>query len=546
MFDSTFQNTFQATLRQLDNEGPQQFIFTVKTDNAGTSTSVQFTVPTVSGGTYDCVVDWGDGSVSDITTWNDAAWTHTYSSAGTYTIRISGVIIGFAFNEGGDCLKYLSTEQVGIFDHGNEDGAFNGAENHVWNATDLDYIPGTTNLRTFWGSNSSIVNIPGLGKLINRNITSLKGTFISDEDFNEPSISQADTSGATTFQNMFNGCVNFNQDISNFNFEAINVTTGFVGFMTFSTAFSTENYSKLLISMATQTILAGQTPNFGDATWPVGYGGQARFDMLSDGTFSSVTDGGQADSTLSVWLNAHNLLKTTANPADGTAVATWSDLSDNGNDAAQATSGNQPVFKTNVANGEPGVLWDGDNDRLDIADATSIQDIFNSATGGFCIAVFKAPTEGEVIGRVWGKYASDGSSIGNVLYLNDNGTSGKMSIFWQKDFSTNQGAWEVVDGIDKNEVMIVMYHYSGADVANDPTFYINSKTAVATQENQTPVGTVKGDSGRDLNVGNANGSSRTFDGHIFELLLFKEKNPTTQEISDYFDYFSDKYGVTLT
>ncbi|MCJ8334929.1 MAG: fibronectin type III domain-containing protein, partial [Epibacterium sp.] len=61
-------------------------VLTVQTDNAGVSSSTQFAIPLVSTGTYDFFVQWGDGSTSgQITTYNDAELTHTYSSAGSKT-----------------------------------------------------------------------------------------------------------------------------------------------------------------------------------------------------------------------------------------------------------------------------------------------------------------------------------------------------------------------------------------------------------------------------------------------------------------------------
>jgi len=42
-----------------------------------------------------CVVDWGDGSQSQITSTSDADRFHTYASAGTYDIEINGFLSGF-------------------------------------------------------------------------------------------------------------------------------------------------------------------------------------------------------------------------------------------------------------------------------------------------------------------------------------------------------------------------------------------------------------------------------------------------------------------
>ncbi len=105
--------------------------FDVKTDNAGTSNSDQITLPFLTGGTFDCVVDWGDGNTDTITTYNDPAWTHTYSAAGTYTVTITGEVGRMYFNNGGDCLKLVGALNVGIIGLGvaNLQGDFFGCAN---------------------------------------------------------------------------------------------------------------------------------------------------------------------------------------------------------------------------------------------------------------------------------------------------------------------------------------------------------------------------------------------------------------------------------
>jgi hypothetical protein len=69
------------------------------------SPSETFTLPLVSGYTYNANVDWGDTNNSTITAYNDADITHTYTSAGTYTIKITGTCEAWSFNNGGDRTK---------------------------------------------------------------------------------------------------------------------------------------------------------------------------------------------------------------------------------------------------------------------------------------------------------------------------------------------------------------------------------------------------------------------------------------------------------
>lgn len=64
---------------------------------------------------------------------------------------------------------------------------------------------------------------------------------------------------------------------------------------------------------------------------------------------------------LSVWLDAADLFY-----PDGTAVQTW-DNKGTQNDATQSDSTKQPLLKTGILNGLPGVRFDGTNDCLTIA-----------------------------------------------------------------------------------------------------------------------------------------------------------------------------------
>jgi len=64
-----------------------------------------------------------------------------------------------------------------------------------------------------------------------------------------------------------------------------------------------------------------------------------------------------------LWLKADAIVGL----ADADPVATWPDSSGYGNDLAQATSGNRPLYKTGILNGKPAVLFDGANDYLSSA-----------------------------------------------------------------------------------------------------------------------------------------------------------------------------------
>lgn len=68
-------------------------------------------IPMIDYGTYDYYIDWGDGtSSSQITTYNDTNATHTYATAGEYTIKLYGSLNRLKFNTDANtatCLKQV-------------------------------------------------------------------------------------------------------------------------------------------------------------------------------------------------------------------------------------------------------------------------------------------------------------------------------------------------------------------------------------------------------------------------------------------------------
>ena len=165
-----------------------KFTTTWKTDNAGISGNDEVKLPFVAGGSYDCIVEWGDGNSDTITVWNQAETTHTYLSSGTYTIKIKGKCWGFQFNDGGDKLKLLTIERWGHnFKLNASGGHFFGCSNLVINATDYLDIGTTTNLSQAFRDCSALTT-------------------------NE--IKFKDTSNVTTLWACFYGCNNFNGNLS--------------------------------------------------------------------------------------------------------------------------------------------------------------------------------------------------------------------------------------------------------------------------------------------------------------------------------------------
>ncbi len=190
------------------------FVSTWNTENTstGSSGSNQVSLPLESTGTYDFVVNWGDGSEDPISAWDESASTHTYASPGIYEITVRGVIDGFRFANSGDRNKITDISNWGSLRLGNNNGYFYGASNLTISATDALSLSGTTDLSyAFYGA-GSLTTAPGMAGWDVSSITNMNSMFAYASTFNQD-IGAWDVSGVTNMGWMFFSADTFNQDI---------------------------------------------------------------------------------------------------------------------------------------------------------------------------------------------------------------------------------------------------------------------------------------------------------------------------------------------
>jgi surface protein len=195
--------------------GIAPFAFTVKTDNTGVSTSTQFKLPLTTSTGLNAVVDWGDSTTSTITSHTSPDITHTYATAGTYSISITGTLPGWRFNDGGDKLKILNISSWGVLDI-TTNGTFYGCTNLTSNATDYPTITTTDLSYTFRSCSNFNSNI---GNWDISAIINLSQMFFNGTAFNNggsSSIGSWNTAAVTNMSHMFYGTV-FNQPIGSWN-----------------------------------------------------------------------------------------------------------------------------------------------------------------------------------------------------------------------------------------------------------------------------------------------------------------------------------------
>lgn len=121
----------KAFFRGVNNTGPdvESFIMTF-----ALNASDSITLPLVSSGVYDFTVDWGDGTSSYITTWNQAQRVHSYSGfpAGDYVVKITGVLTYWSFGSVTTSRgKLKSIDQWGDVGAINWNTGFDGCSNLI-------------------------------------------------------------------------------------------------------------------------------------------------------------------------------------------------------------------------------------------------------------------------------------------------------------------------------------------------------------------------------------------------------------------------------
>ncbi|MEI6207072.1 MAG: BspA family leucine-rich repeat surface protein [Desulfuromonadales bacterium] len=202
------------------------FVITVKTDNIGSSTSTQFTIPTTGAG-YDYNVDCNNDGVNEATG-QTGNYTCTYATPGTYTIRIkdnTGLGTGFPriyFNYSGDRQKLLTIEQWGTGRWTSMNAAFKGCSNLTGNASDTPDLSGVTDMSNMFGATIFNQNI---GSWDTSNVTNMSNMFTFSPSFNQP-VGTWNTANVTDMSGMFAQASAFNQPVGTWNTANVTNMTG--------------------------------------------------------------------------------------------------------------------------------------------------------------------------------------------------------------------------------------------------------------------------------------------------------------------------------
>jgi hypothetical protein len=217
-------------------------------------------IPFTNVGSYNCVVEYGDGEPDGtVTTWDDADATHIYATAGTYEMRISGTWGSFKMNNA-SAYKTLLTEIKNWGTNAPFQLNFWGCSLCTITATDL---PDLSNLSSFihcFRNMSILITIPNLTTWDVGHIAVFTTMFYQCDGFNQDLTGLA-WDGA--INDMLGLTTDFDQDLSGMDWSGITNGTNFL----LSNALSTANYDATLIGMDGQSLTASVTIHFGNSTY---------------------------------------------------------------------------------------------------------------------------------------------------------------------------------------------------------------------------------------------------------------------------------------
>jgi hypothetical protein len=230
---------------------------------------------------------------------------------------------------------------------------------------------------------------------------------------------------------------------------------------------------------------------------------------------------------LSIWVEARLI---GSPPASGTAIAAWADSSVKGNNFAQATGGDQPLYETGGPNGQPFVRFNGSTDYLEIASLIG----FVASPGMTVFVVYRrnAATANAglfSLGSGSGSDYADANSI--TVNQGAGGTSHEIEWNGAPSFVADAGAgWQVGESyfaMQSNPIYAEVN--GGAATQNTPTYETSITPTLGVLGARYLSGAVAGPFGQV---------------DIAALLVFN-KQLTTAERSVIRQFLGTTYGITV-
>lgn len=210
--------------------------------------------------------------------------------------------------------------------------------------------------------------------------------------------------------------------------------------------------------------------------------------------------------------------------ADGAAIATWNDMSGNGNDLTQGTGAQQPIMDTLLVNGRPGIDFDGTADNVDNTG-------FTHAAGASAATVFVVCQPDAVANQI----AVNGGAF--QMGLNLDGTGAALAIADGSNYGSVAGV--VAGGVTR--IWSMVYNGAGATDALRMRLMRDAVPQTLTFTGAIPVTLVVGNG---WHVGARYDNAQYFNGKILEVVYLNtalsDSNRRAVE-----NYLGQKYNIAV-
>jgi prepilin-type N-terminal cleavage/methylation domain-containing protein len=246
---------------------------------------------------------------------------------------------------------------------------------------------------------------------------------------------------------------------------------------------------------------------------------------------------------ISIWIDSISDASFQSNDLDdGTAITTWNDINPQTITKANLTPSGGPVYKTNIINGLPAVLFDGTDDFASTANFSNI----SSASTVF--AVVKLPSTALAAKTIFSKRPATGTST-NIEFGTTAATGWAYSDGGASSY--NPTASSSPTAASGAYVVSVVYNSSSADSSSSTAtgihFFQNGSTVPFTTNHFATTSSPNASVPENLFVGKS-GLTATpafFSGHIGELIVFDRalKKEERQAIES---YLGKKWGIAMT
>ena len=236
---------------------------------------------------YDCQIDWGDGTIQDITG-DDPDPLHTYpttTTVDTFSVSITGTFPHFFLNNSPNRNRLLSVDQWGDIAWESMDSAFYGATRMKLKATDTPDLSSVSSMSAMFQNTTNF-------KDINNNLSNWNVSQVIDMSYMfyfsgfSGGLSDWNVSQVTDMIGMFFNATRFNGDLSNWNVSNVEKFNAFL----IGSNMSTYHYDKLLISWNKLTLQRGATFDAGLTRYHAR--AQASRDSILTDYGWTITDGG--------------------------------------------------------------------------------------------------------------------------------------------------------------------------------------------------------------------------------------------------------------